>query len=93
MRQVRYALLTTLAMLIIAGIGNRVAARDDQDGDSEHEAYAIGLWGDLPYSAIQATVGVPNLIADMNSQRLAFTVHDGDLKTGNGSPICNDQLY
>jgi hypothetical protein len=47
------------------------------------------LWGDLPYSEIQATVGVPNLIADMNSQKLAFTVHDGDLKQG----PCNDALY
>src|SRR5262245_27601078 len=56
-------------------------------------AYAIGLWGDLPYSAIQETVGLPNLIDDMNSQKLAFTVHDGDLKTGNGAPKCEDALY
>ena len=27
--------------------------------------YAIGLWGDLPYSAEQAAV-IPNLIADMS---------------------------
>ena len=44
-------------------------------------AYSIGLWGDLPYSAEQAAV-LPNLIADMNSQDLAFTAHDGDLKSG-----------
>jgi hypothetical protein len=60
-------------------------------------AYAIGLWGDLPYSPIQATVGVPNLIADMNSQKLAFTVHDGDLKQGSGTQAipspCDDALY
>jgi len=56
-------------------------------------SYAIGLWGDLPYSAIQETVGLPNLIDDMNSQKLAFTVHDGDLKTGNAAPICDDALY
>ena len=40
-------------------------------------AYSIGLWGDLPYSAEQAAV-IPNLLADMNSQDLAFTAHDGD---------------
>ena len=51
--------------------------------------YAIGLWGDLPYSAEQAAV-VPNLIADMNSQDLAFTAHDGDLRQGSGSPDCAD---
>jgi hypothetical protein len=65
------------------------------DGD----AYAIGLWGDFPYSDQQALVGVPNLIADMNAQHLAFTVHDGDLKAGNGTPnsatptTCSDALY
>jgi hypothetical protein len=51
--------------------------------------YAIGLWGDLPYSAEQAAV-IPNLIADMNSQDLAFTAHDGDLRQGSGSPNCAD---
>lgn len=61
--------------------------------------YAIGLWGDLPYSAVQADPGVPNLIADMNSQDLTFSVHDGDLKAGNGlsanppSVPCDDALY
>jgi hypothetical protein len=51
--------------------------------------YAIGLWGDLPYSAEQAAV-IPNLIADMNSQELAFTAHDGDLRQGSGGPDCAD---
>ena len=61
--------------------------------------YAIGLWGDMPYSDVQALTGVPNLIADMNSQHLAFTVHDGDLKAGNGTvgsttpTTCTDALY
>jgi hypothetical protein len=34
---------------------------------------------------------VPNLIADMNSQRLAFTAHDGDLKSG--SSECTNAVY
>jgi hypothetical protein len=61
--------------------------------------YSVGLWGDVPYSAEQAEHGVPNLIADMNSQGLAFTVHDGDLKAGNGATAnppsvpCDDALY
>ncbi|WP_348758086.1 hypothetical protein [Candidatus Methylocalor cossyra] len=57
---------------------------------AQAERYAIGLWGDLPYSTAQK-VGVSNLIADMNSQRLAFTVHDGDLKAG--SSECTDSVY
>jgi len=28
----------------------------------------------------------------MNQQQLVFTVHDGDLKQGSGSP-CDDALY
>jgi len=56
-------------------------------------AYSIGLWGDLPYSAEQAAV-IPNLLADMNSQDLAFTAHDGDLRQGSGSPNCaNGNIY
>ncbi|MBZ5521737.1 MAG: hypothetical protein LAP21_05805 [Acidobacteriia bacterium] len=73
--------------------------RADGDRDDDRGAYAIGLWGDLPYSDVQAQTGVPNLIADMNQQELAFTVHDGDLKAGNGTPgsvtptTCTDALY
>jgi hypothetical protein len=53
--------------------------------------YSIGLWGDLPYSAEQAAV-VPNILADMNSQNLAFTAHDGDLRQGSGNPNCADGM-
>lgn len=60
-------------------------------GDQGSAPYAFGLWGDLPYSSTQATVGVPNLIADMNSQHLAFTAHDGDIKSG--SSECKDSVY
>lgn len=75
-------------LALCATIASPVLA-DDARGD---DGYAIGLWGDLPYSTLQATTGVPNLIADMNAQRLAFTVHDGDLKQGSGS-LCDDNLY
>lgn len=68
-------------------------AADNQTGigGNGNNPYAIGLWGDLPYSTQQATVGVPNLIADMNSQNLSFTVHEGGLKSG--SSICADSVY
>jgi hypothetical protein len=70
------ALVTSIVAFAI--VGPAMADREDDD----NEAYAIGLWGDLPYNDIQATTGVPNLIADMNAQSLKFTVHDGDLKSG-----------
>src|SRR5437868_7421728 len=61
--------------------------------------YTIGLWGDLPYSDIQATQGVPNLIAVMNDSDIEFSVHDGDLKAGSGvegsstPSTCSDAMY
>jgi hypothetical protein len=99
-------LLVGAAVLLIAALGVTAAyagddrdERDNKGHESESRAYAIGLWGDLPYSDLQAQVSVPNLIADMNLQKLAFTVHDGDLKAGNGtvgsvSPTtCSNALY
>ena len=86
-----------IASLLTAAATAGVAAADHgpngdrQNGGGETRAYSIGLWGDLPYNDTQKTVGVPNLISDMNSQRLEFTVHDGDLKAGSGP--CPDSLY
>src|SRR5262245_15343451 len=82
------AAAVSLAILVAPGVG---IANGDGNSQGE-EGYAIGLWGDVPYSPDQQTVGVPNLIADMNRSHLAFTVHDGDLKQGSGSP-CDDALY
>jgi len=90
-----------IAVVLTLGAFTTVRAYQDRDdnGGDDGERFAIGLWGDLPYSDVQAQVGVPNLIADMNSQELAFTVHDGDLKAGNGTPgsvtptTCVDALY
>src|SRR5712671_305252 len=101
--------LSVVAVLMVAAITTDLATGDglhrrDADRDDGHDRhgrspYAIGLWGDMPYSDLQATVGVPNLLADMNAQDLTFTVHDGDLKAGNGIPgsttptTCSDALY
>ena len=98
-RSARKMLLATLALLMSAAILTRGVAADDGKNDDENGRFAIGLWGDMPYSDTQALTGIPNLIADMNAQDLAFTVHDGDLKAGNGTPgsvtptICSDALY
>jgi hypothetical protein len=86
-----------LVIVLVAGMSSSLASQGARGmggiEGSANAAYAIGLWGDLPYSAVQENVGLPNLIADMNSQQLAFTVHDGDLKTGNGAPKCDNALY
>jgi hypothetical protein len=83
----RVVLFSAFALAIAAGVTTDLA----HAGGDSRGPYAIGLWGDLPYNSIQATVGVPNLIADMNSQKLVFTVHDGDLKSGGSE--CTDAVY
>ena len=90
--------MITMTVMFLASSSSR-EVRSDSGDDDENEAYSIGLWGDVPYSDLQALTGVPNLIADMNSQPLAFSVHNGDLKGGNGTPgsvtptTCIDALY
>jgi hypothetical protein len=83
-------LAALLAAAAMAGLA--LADRDDDDrGDGDSSSHSLGLWGDVPYSDVQTTSGVPNLIADMNRQRLAFTVHDGDIKAG--ASRCDDPVY
>jgi hypothetical protein len=89
-KMIRKFLLPAVAVLLAAAATSAmsathaVAGADDDNQEQDHRVYAIGLWGDLPYSDEQVLVGVPNLIADMNSPQLAFTVQDGDLKADSG---------
>jgi len=89
----------TLTVVFQANSSSSVVRADNGEDKDENETYSIGLWGDTPYSDLQALTGVPNLIADMNSQHLAFSVHNGDLKGGTGTPgsvtptTCVDALY
>jgi hypothetical protein len=103
----RAMIFTFAAALFLSMTGTMVRASgfygapddpQDKDQDDKH-SYAIGLWGDLPYSDVQAQTGVPNMIAEMNSQDLEFVAHDGDLKAGNSTKgsvtptTCSDDLY
>ncbi|WP_009632088.1 hypothetical protein [Synechocystis sp. PCC 7509] len=87
-----------LIALTVPFLASPGIAKENEYGN-ENATYAIGLWGDLPYSDLQATIGVPNLIADMNSQNLTFTAHNGDLKAGNSTlnsvtpTTCSNDLY
>jgi hypothetical protein len=81
-------------MAAAATAGLAIAGRSDDDhdrGGGRSSPYALGVWGDVPYSPEQTTSGVPSLIADMNRQKLAFTVHDGDIKAGGDR--CDQPVY
>jgi hypothetical protein len=86
------ALLAAVAVSVTLAAESGGAGDDNEREGRDGRMYAIGLWGDLPYSTEQEA-GVAKLIEDMNRHDLAFSVHDGDLKTGNGAPECTDALY
>lgn len=49
---------------------------------SAHEQrYDVGLFGDMPYGPA-GRIQYPNVLADMNRYRLAFSMFDGDIKNG-----------
>jgi len=62
-----------IAAAVTAGIA--IAAQQGGSNNKTFE-YTVGLWGDLPYSDTQAQTGLPNLIADLNSSDIEFSVHD-----------------
>lgn len=84
----KMCLLTLILPFLTSTTTSLVVARENETANAPYE---IGLWGDLPYSDAQE-VGVTRLIEDMNSQKLAFTAHDGDLKAGSNS-LCDNALY
>jgi hypothetical protein len=51
----RWALALLAPVFALAMLGT--AAADDRDDNDKNDAYVIGLWGDLPYSPAQSTVG------------------------------------
>jgi hypothetical protein len=53
------------------------------------EPVAFGLFGDTPYSRWERE-NLPDLIAEMDRENLAFVVHDGDIK--NGHSVCSDEI-
>jgi hypothetical protein len=76
-----------LALGVVAAASVPTAAAAGADGSRHHAdaTYEIGLFGDVPYGDYgRAHVGA--LVTDMNADRLAFSVFDGDTK--NGSEPC-----
>jgi len=53
------------------------------------EPVVFGLFGDTPYNHWERE-NLPDLIAEMDRENLAFVVHDGDIKSGAG--VCSDEV-
>jgi hypothetical protein len=79
-------LFTSLALTstVVTYVVTEVPAGATAGGNGPQH-YVVGLFGDMPYGDA-GRAQYPNVIADMNTQNLAFSVFDGDIK--NGSEPC-----
>ena len=58
-------------------------------GLASAQPISFGLFGDMPYSHWERQ-NLPDLLTEMDSEDLAFVVHDGDIK--NGASECSDEV-
>jgi hypothetical protein len=65
------------------------------DDGSHERRFSFALWGDMPYitpgSPDIQTPKIAPLIADINAAKVAFTIFDGDIKSG--SSLCTNDVY
>ena len=73
-----------------AGLPDQGQERTPSAGEGGAPEFEIGLIGDIPYTAEEERK-TEVLFGEMNSERLAFVVHVGDIKSG--SAPCTDQLF
>lgn len=68
--------------LLLLAAGTLAAQADDR--------LSFAVWGDMPYSRVERELAV-DLLAEQSRQPLAFSLHIGDLKSGNQP--CDDALF
>ena len=87
-----FHLAATLALSGLAVPGHAaVTGRNPNPGVSVDLRFDFALIGDVPYNEEQTTKGFPNMIEELNQARLAFVVHDGDIKAG--ATPCTDDCF
>jgi len=84
------ALVLAAAAAIYVGVAQGAGPASPGQGRGAN-TYTIGLFGDMPYNDLGRSQ-YPNLLADVNSAGVSFSVFDGDLKAG-GDGTCADSLY
>ena len=86
----RLVSISALGLLAFTGCGTP-ASRPATRIASPDLRFDFALIGDVPYHELQATNQFPNMIEEMNQARLAFVVHDGDIKSG--YTPCTDESF
>jgi len=91
-RKLSYSMLgIAIAAAAALALGVTAGRADQGDNPSGPAHYTIALFGDMPYNA-QGKADYPFLLQDVNASDSAFSVFDGDLKSG-GDGGCVDSLY
>jgi hypothetical protein len=87
---VTVAAAAALAAVLFAGTAQGSGPASPGQGRGP-DTYTIGLFGDMPYNALGRSQ-YPNLLANINTSNVAFSIFDGDLKAGGDGP-CSNSLY
>jgi hypothetical protein len=90
-RRAAAVLAATAAIATTVFVGMAQGAGTSANEGRGPETYSIGLFGDMPYNELGRSQ-YPNLLADINQSKVAFSIFDGDLKAGADGP-CSDSLY
>src|SRR5262249_31042696 len=90
----RWLMAVVAAALTVAAVFVRIAyaggtASSGQGNGPQKDT--IGLLGDMQYGTLGGSQ-YPNLLADINHDKVAFSIFDGDLQAGGDGP-CSDSLY
>ena len=82
-------LATALILALLAAFASTAAFAEPKERSGSRE-FEIGLIGDIPYNALQEEQ-TARLFRELDSEKLAFITHDGDIKSG--SSACTDDVY
>ena len=81
--------IAVLMLALVAAFTSTAAFAEPKEKSGSRE-FEIGLIGDIPYNALQEEQ-TARLFQELDSEKLAFIAHDGDIKSG--SSACTDDVY
>ena len=90
MRYTRRLTVFGLRITIVLAAALSLYAVGEADDISDRPRFTFALWGDTPYSPDQIPK-IAALTADINASKVAFSVFDGDIKSG--SALCTNNVF
>lgn len=81
---------TVVSVTLALAAGVLVHAGDQGNDGRNKPRFTFALWGDAMYTTADFAK-LPALIADINASKAAFSIYDGDIKSGGSK--CIDDVY